>query len=157
MSGRHKLFLGLTVAALLLVWPVSVALAQEGTESPAEHTLTASGYGRAQLLGWESVDIHAHGASIIWVSGGDTLEISGDGEREDMDDGLVRLTDWEGEIHVAGARVGVRMAGGHLDFAATGRGRVLLQGHGTFQIDDHEGRWTWPGLRIPRRRQLPAL
>lgn len=150
MSKRSKLFLGLAVLALLVAFPLSAAFAQEETPPP-EHTLTADGYGLAIFGGRGTVDIHAHGASVIWIRGADTLEISGDGEREDTDDGVVKLTDWEGEIHAEGERLVVRMVGGKLDFTATGRGRAFLQGYGTFQVDDHEGRWSWRGVHIPRR------
>jgi len=156
MSRRGKLLLALAVVAVLPILPASVTLAQEETESPAEHTLAANGYGWAQVGGWMTVDIQAHGASIIWIVGGDTLEITGEGQREDSNGGVVRLTDWEGEIHVTGRRVGVRMVGGHLDFTATGSGRAFLQGYGTFHIDDHVGRWTWRGVRLPRRPLSPA-
>jgi len=159
MSKKSKLFLvlGLTVLALLIALPVGVALAQEEEPSQEEHTLTANGYGLAIVGGWGSVDIHAHGASVIWIRGADTLEITGDGEREDTDEGVVKLTDWTGEIHAEGERFIVRMVGGKLDFTATGRGRAFLQGYGTFQVDDHEGRWTWRGVHIPRRPLPPMV
>ena len=158
MSKGRRLMLWAGLLALLLLTPFSVALAQEGTELAQEgtelareHTLTANGYGLAQIGGWGSVDIHAHGGSIIWIANADTLEITGDGGREEMDGGVVKLTDWDGEIHVTGERFSVRMVGGQLDFSATGRGRAFMLGHGTFQIDDHQGRWTWKGVHIPRR------
>lgn len=156
MSKRSKLFLGLAVLALLVAFPVSIVFAQEETP-PEEHLLTANGYGLAIVGGWGSVDIHAHGASVIWIRGADTLEITGDGEREDMDDGVVKLTDWTGEIHAEGERLIVRMVGGKLDFTASGRGRAFLQGYGTFQADDHEGRWAWRGVHIPRRPVRPMV
>jgi len=155
MSKRGKLFLGLAVLALLMAFPLSMAFAQE--ETPEEHTLTANGYGLAIAGGRGSMDIHAHGASVIWIRGADTLEIEGDGEREDLDEGTVKLTDWEGEIHVEGERFIVRMVGGKLDFTATGRGRAFLQGYGTFQVDDRQGRWTWRGVHIPRRPLPPMV
>jgi len=151
MSKGQRLLLWAGLLALLLASPISVALAQEEAEPPQEHTLTADGYGLALIGGWGSVDIHAHGGSIIWIANADTLDISGDGGREEMDGGVVKLTNWDGEIHVAGQRFSVRMVGGQLDFSATGRGRAFLQGYGTFQIDDHEGRWAWRGVHIPRR------
>ena len=151
MSKGHKVMLWTGLLALLLTFPVSVALAQEGTEPPLEQTLMANGYGLAQIGGWGSVDIHAHGGSIIWIANADTLEISGDGGREEIDGGVVKLTNWAGEIHATGQRFAVRLVGGQLDFSATGRGRAFLLGYGTFQIDDHQGRWTWRGVHIPRR------
>lgn len=155
MSKRSKLFLGLTVLALLAAFPLNVAFAQEEEPPPEEHILTANGYGLAIFGGWGSADIHAHGASVIWIKGAATLEITGDGQREDLDDGGVKLTDWEGEIHVEGERFGVNMVGGKLDFTATGKGRAFLQGYGTFQVDDHEGRWSFRGVNIPPRPPQP--
>lgn len=157
MSKRSKLFLGLALLVLLVAFPLSVALAQEETPPPEEHTLTANGYGLATFGGEGSMDIHAHGASVIWIRGADTLEITGDGEREDTDDGVVKLTDWEGEIHAEGERFVVRMVGGKLDFTATGKGRAFLQGYGTFQVGDHDGRWSWQGVHIPRRPRRPVI
>jgi len=165
MSKGHKLMLWAGLLVVLLATPLNVALAQETTElaqedteraqnttEPAqEHTLTANGYGLAQIGGWGSVDIHAHGGSIIWIANADTLEISGDGGREEMDGGAVKLTNWDGDIHAAGERFSVRLVGGELDFSATGRGRAYLQGCGTFQLDDHQGHWAWQGMHIPRR------
>ena len=153
MSTSHKLLGGLALLALVSALPLSVAFAQEEEEPPTEHTLTAEGYGLAEFGGWGVVEIHAHGASIIWINGADTLEITGDGEREDADDGVVKLTDWEGEIHIEGEKFGVRMVGGKLDFSAVGKGRAFLQGYGSFQLDDHEGRWSRKGVSIPRRPQ----
>jgi hypothetical protein len=157
MSRRHRLLLGMGMMALLVVFAAGTALADEQTDTLPDHTLTAEGYGLVQFHGRGTVDISGQGASVVWVANGDTLEITGDGRREDLDGGVVKLVDWEGDIHVEGERFGVRMAGGHLQFTVLGRGRAFLQGQGTFQVDDHEGRWTWRGVHIPRRLLRPAV
>jgi len=155
MKTGRKCMLGLAVGLLLAALPVGAVLAQDEDVPPAEqiHTLSAYGYGSASFGGNGTVDISAHGASVIWISGAETINITGDGEREDLDDerGTVKLVDWEGEIHVEGDRFGVRMVGGKLDFVAEGRGVAYLQGYGTFQFDEHEGKWRWEGVSIPRR------
>jgi hypothetical protein len=153
MSKGHRLMLWAGLLALLLAMPLGVAMAQETSEpeTEQEHTLVADGYGLAQVGGWGRVDIRAHGGSVIWIVNAETLEITGDGGREETDSGVVKLTNWVGEIHASGKRFAVRLVGGQLDFTATGRGRAYLQGYGTFQLDEHEGRWRWRGMHIPRR------
>ncbi|MFQ5925092.1 MAG: hypothetical protein ACE5IE_03760 [Dehalococcoidia bacterium] len=156
-----KKTLGLILVALALVASMglasvvnaSVASAVEDTAQGAG-TLTAQGDGIAILGGRGSVDVSGNG--LLWIhdrAGDAIIEVTGYGEREVFADGWIQYSGFHGRAHVKGSRIIVVLAGADVELSAHGRGRVILWGHGTYEINGHAGRWS---TGLPTRIRLAS-
>ncbi|HIE12645.1 MAG TPA: hypothetical protein EYP63_04345 [Desulfotomaculum sp.] len=105
-------------------------------------TLTAQGDGIAILGGKGAVDLSGNG--ILWVkdlAGDATIEVTGHGRKKVFPDGWVQYAGLHGTAHIAGTRIIVVLAGVNVELEAHGRGRAILWGHGTYQIDGQTNEW----------------
>lgn len=105
-------------------------------------TVTAQGDGIALLGGRGTVDLGGNG--ILWVkdkAGNATIEVTGYGEKEEFPDGWIQYSGFNGSAHVEGKRIVVMIAGVDVELTAQGHGRVLLWGHGTYEINGITGEW----------------
>ncbi|MDY6918391.1 MAG: hypothetical protein SVP26_10715 [Chloroflexota bacterium] len=151
-----KKVLCLALAAIALVTSLGIGLTADSSVAYAQAPdadaagmrlrgigeLTAQGDGIAVLAGTGVVD--ASGNGILWVrdlSGTATIEVTGYGQKEEFEDGWVQYAGFHGDAHIEGRRVVVVVAGIDIGLHAEGRGRVLLWGHGTYQINDKSGDW----------------
>ena len=104
--------------------------------------LTAQGDGIAVLGGRGIVDVSGNG--LLWIrdlAGGAVIEVTGYGEKRVFDDGWVQYSGFHGEALIEGARIIVAIAGVDVDLHAEGRGRVILWGHGNYEINGQSGEW----------------
>ncbi len=118
------------------------AVGAEGGNVLGMGRLTASGDGIAVLGGRGMVDVSGNG--ILWVrdlAGGANIEVSGYGEKEVFPDGWIQYSGFNGEAHIAGGRIVVVIAGVDIELFAAGRGRVMLWGHGTYELNGQTGVW----------------
>lgn len=146
----------LTLAAIVLATGLGLGIVGESsvayaeapdTESPqlalrGVGELTAQGDGVAVLGGTGVVDLT--GSGILWVrdfSGTATIEVTGYGQKQEFEDGWVQYAGFHGDAHIEGRRVVVAVAGAGIDLHAEGRGRVLLWGHGTYEVNGNSGDW----------------
>jgi len=135
-----------TSLGLGVVADASVASA-ESPEADAANArgrgeVTAQGDGIAVLGGRGVVD--ASGSGILWVkdvAGGAVIEVTGYGEMRVFEDGWVQYAGFHGNAHVEGARIIVVITGVNVDLHAEGRGRAILWGHGTYEINGQTGEW----------------
>ncbi len=135
-----------TSLGLGVVADASVASAQspeaDGANARGRGEVTAQGDGLAVLGGRGVVD--ASGSGILWVkdvAGGAVIEVTGYGEMRVFEDGWVQYAGFHGNAHVEGARIIVVIAGVNVDLHAEGRGRAILWGHGTYEINGQTGEW----------------
>jgi hypothetical protein len=149
---KKALLVALAVAALVTspglgaVADSSVASAQtpdaDAAQARGRGEVTAQGDGVAALGGRGVVD--ASGSGILWVkdlAGGGVIEVTGYGEMRVFEDGWVQYAGLHGDAHIEGARIIVVIAGVNVDFHAEGRGRAILWGHGTYEINGQTGEW----------------
>lgn len=144
-----KKTLGLILVALALVASVGLAslasaslASATGDRIQGTGTLAAEGDGIAILGGRGSVD--ASGNGLLWINdraGDASIEVTGYGEKEVFPDGWIQYAGFHGEAHVEGSRIIVVLAGVDVELHAQGRGRAILWGHGTYEINDVAGRW----------------
>ncbi|UCC88845.1 MAG: hypothetical protein JSV81_05960 [Anaerolineales bacterium] len=141
MKRRVFVILALLAMGLMLVSPA----AAESPE-PDPHTLVGDGDGLAMLFGKGNIKLSGHG--ILWVKAeeGARVEVTGYGEKEVFPDGWQQYVGFHGTAHIVGRRLRVIVAGVDIHLKATGRGRVLLWGHGTHQQADTSGFWSTSGL-----------
>ncbi|HEY65091.1 MAG TPA: D-alanine--poly(phosphoribitol) ligase [Caldilineae bacterium] len=144
---KRKMILMLVLVMVMVLATSAVAWADTGEEEEGVGTIVAHGVGIAMLRGDGRIDIRGHGVGVVWIAGAENLDVSGDGYRHDFEQGVL-LVGWKGEIHAVGEKMTVRMAGGLIDFKATGRGFVFLKGEGWYRIGDQEGRWHPRGRRF---------
>ena len=135
-----------TSLGLGLVADSSVASAQapdaDATKASGRGELTAQGDGIAVLGGRGIVDVSGNG--ILWIkdlAGGAVIEVTGYGEKRAFDDGWVQYSGFHGEAHIEGGRIIVVIAGVGVELHAEGRGRVILWGHGTYELNGQTGEW----------------
>lgn len=132
---------GLLVILLgvLFVLPTA-ALAESGG---GKGTLTAQGDGLAGVRGNGEISITGNG--VLWIkdyAGDAEIEISGSGVRRELPGGWIRYTGFSGEVHAQGSRVTVVLSGYDIDLTATGEGKFVLRGHGSYQTGSTSGEWT---------------
>ncbi|RME08112.1 MAG: hypothetical protein D6803_02100 [Anaerolineae bacterium] len=78
----------------------------------------------------------ASGNGTLWVRdhGGDMLiYIQGEGGREELGNGWVRYSGFEGTATISGSDVTVAIAGDHIRLYARGQGRYALRGEGGYR------------------------
>jgi hypothetical protein len=148
VKKRIIVLVGLTLALTLLMAPTASAEEISGTG-----TISARGAGLAILRGSGEVEIEGHGAAIVWVKDAETLEASGQGHRWEIPEtGATVFVGWTGTVYASGYEMTVWIAGGVIEFTASGTGKVYLRGRGTYVLNGHEGAWSPMGEVL----QLPA-
>ena len=148
---------GIVLIALLLALTLPLTSAASADEFSGTGTIWAQGAGLALLRGSGEVEIQGHGVGIVWVKDAETLEASGEGHRWEIEEtGATVFCGWSGTIYASGHNVTVWMAGGLIEFTASGTGRVYLQGHGSYEINGHQGIWSPMGevLRLDAAWQV---
>jgi len=145
-----KKTLSLMLVALVLVtgfgFTSAVFAEEKETDGSARAigagALTAEGDGIA-IIGGRGV-VELSGSGILWikdVAGDATIRVSGHGEKEVFPDGWIQYAGFRGDAYVKGSRIRVIVAGTDINLTARGRGRALLWGHGTYEINGHSARW----------------
>ncbi len=148
MKRRSIVVVGIVIALVLLMTSTASAEEFSGTG-----TLSARGAGLAILRGSGEVQIDGHGVGIVWVKSGETLEASGEGYRWEIPEtGATVFLGWTGSINASGHEMTVWMAGGLIEFTASGTGKVYLRGRGSYELNGQEGEWDPMGEVL----QLPA-
>jgi hypothetical protein len=141
------------VLAALLVLVLLLTSTVSAEEISGTGTISAKGAGLAILRGTGEVDIQGHGVGIVWVKSAETLEASGEGYRWQIrETGATVFLGWSGSIYASGHEMIVWMAGGLIEFTASGTGKMYLRGRGTYVLNGQEGTWSPMGELL----QLPA-
>lgn len=145
-----KRILALVLVAVTLVASLGFASLASASAVSADQgqaqgrgTLTAAGDGIAALGGNGAVNITGNG--MLWVrdlAGGATVEVTGYGEKREFANGWLQYSGFDGEAHVAGTRIVVVLAGVDIELSAEGRGRVILWGHGSYEINGRTADWS---------------
>jgi hypothetical protein len=143
MARRLLLVLAAAFVAGLVFTSVAAAEEVSGTG-----TIHAAGRGVAIVQGTATVDIQVHGIGMVFVKGAEALVATGQGRRTEVRGGVL-FTGWKGQIHIEGRDLNVRMAGGRIEFTATGTGWVYLQGNGVYRVEHRGG-----GLWSPRGHRI---
>jgi hypothetical protein len=147
MKRRSIVVVGMVIALVLLMTSTVSAEEISGTG-----TLSARGAGLAIVRGTGEVQVDGHGVGIVWVKDAETLEASGEGYRWEIPEtGATVFLGWTGSIYASGHEMTVWMAGGLIEFTASGTGKVYLRGRGTYELNGHEGEWNPMGqvLQLP--------
>lgn len=143
-----KRTLSLVLVAVVMVASLGFAPAVYAEDADADvkvkgtGKLTAEGDGIALLAGRGTVELTGNG--ILWikdVAGNATIEVKGYGKKKVFPDGWIQYSGFHGTAKVRGSRIGVIVAGVDIDLSAQGRGRVILWGHGTYEINGQKGEW----------------
>jgi hypothetical protein len=135
-----------TSLGLGLIADYSLASAQasdaDATQAIGRGELTAQGDGIAILGGRGIVDVSGNG--ILWVkdlAGNAVIEVTGYGEKREFEDGWVQYSGFRGSAHIKGGRIIVVIAGVDVELHAIGRGRAILWGHGSYELNGQTGEW----------------
>jgi len=146
-----KKTLGLVLMTVVLVASLGFApvasASSVGADGKAEvggrGTLTAQGDGIAIIGGNGSVNIAGNG--ILWVrdlAGDADINVTGHGKKKEFSDGWIQYSGFGGSADVEGTRIIVVLAGVGIDLSAQGRGRAILWGHGSYQINGQSNEWS---------------
>ncbi len=136
----------------ILLWAVVVVLCLplastvSAEELSGTGTIWGKGAGLALLRGDGEIAIRAHGVGIVWIKNANTLEASRKDHRWEVSGSNATVFwGWSGTIRASGDSITVWMAGGIIEFTATGTGRVYLRGRGSYEVNGHEGLWSPAG------------
>ncbi|MBT3313893.1 MAG: hypothetical protein HN390_04695 [Anaerolineae bacterium] len=109
------------------------AYAQSGGGSG---TLKANGDGLAGIRG--SGDVSISGSGILWIrdhAGDAVINVSGGRNRREGENGWVRYSGFNGEASVSGSQITVALSGFGIDLEATGTGKFVLRGSGSYTVE----------------------
>ena len=100
-------------------------------------TLTASGNGVATMSGNMEVEISAHGGilTITDYDGNAEVDVTGYGAKEDLGNGAVRYSGFDGTAGISGSSVTVEILGDDIELTVDGTGSVILRGYGTYDVE----------------------
>lgn len=110
--------------------------------------LTASGDGLAGLRGDGTVSISGNG--VLWIrdhNGDAVIQVSGSGVRRETANGWIRYVGFDGSATVTGSLVTVALSGYDISLAASGTGKFVLRGDGSYSVEKDgvaiaTGAWT---------------
>jgi len=99
--------------------------------------LTASGDGKATMSGDMEAKINARGGilTITDYDGNAEVEVTGYGTKEDIGDGVVRYSGFDGTADISGSSVTVVVLGDDIELTVEGTGSVILRGYGTYDVE----------------------
>ena len=76
------------------------------------------------------------------LAGDADITVTGYGTKKEFPDGWLQYSGFHGSADVSGTRIVVILAGVGIDLSAQGRGRVILWGHGSYDINGQSGEWS---------------
>ncbi len=99
--------------------------------------LTASGNGKATMSGDMEVEISARSGvlTITDYDGNAEVDVTGYGTKEDMGNGTVRYSGFDGTASISGSSVTVVILGDDIELTSKGTGSVVLRGCGTYDVE----------------------
>ncbi len=147
-NKRFYLIFSIAMAVALVgagMFAPQAVLAQSGGGSG---TLTASGDGLAGIRGNGAVTIS--GSGILWIrdtAGDAVINVSGNGTRHERPGGWIRYSGFQGQATVSGSQITVALSGFGIDMVATGTGKFILRGNGSYSVEKDglvimTGAWT---------------
>jgi uncharacterized protein YdcH (DUF465 family) len=99
--------------------------------------LTASGDGKATMSGNMEAKINARGGILTITDHDDNAEVdvTGYGTKEDLGNGAVRYSGFDGTASISGSSVTVVILGDDIELTVEGTGSVILRGYGTYNVE----------------------
>ncbi len=142
---KSRLFSALSLALLAILALTTVAGAEQGGGTG---TLTAQGNGMAALRGSGSITISGSGVLYIRDQAGDAhVVVTGTGRRFERN-GWTIYAGFHGEAQITGSGMTVALRGANINLVATGTGKFLLRGTGTYETEKESGEWTEKGTVV---------
>jgi len=148
---KNNRFYPLFAIAVLLALVGAAAFAPQSALAKAgggSGTLTASGDGLAGIRGNGTVTLSGNGVLYIRDRAGDaSIQVSGNGTRRELPNGWIRYVGFRGEAVVSGSQITVALSGYDIQLTASGTGKFVLRGHGSYTIQKDgatvvSGAWT---------------
>lgn len=134
MNTKRSLAIFSFAAVLALLGAICLtaqpALAQSGGGTGR---LTASGDGLAGIRGNGTVTIS--GSGVLWIrdhAGDASIQVSGSGSKRELANGWTRYVGFQGTAVVSGSKVTVALSGYDISLEATGTGKFVLRGNGSY-------------------------
>jgi len=144
MGKRLFSALGLALVAILLMTGAAAAAQGGGTG-----TLTAQGDGIAGLRGNGSITISGSGTLYVRDAAGDaTINVTGKGVKRELRNGWILYAGFDGQAQISGTQITVALSGINIHLQASGTGKFLLRGEGTYETSHGKGVWTDAGKVI---------
>ena len=108
--------------------------------------LTARGHGSAVILGSGTAVVKGNGTLIV----NENAQIVSHrlGERVDLPGGYTMFIGFDGIAVLRGDDMDIALFGSNVELGASGEGRVILQGCGTYEHGNGGGEWSPDGVEI---------
>lgn len=143
---KTKIVSALTLVLVAVLLTTAAVAAEQGGGSG---TLTAQGDGIAGLRGNGKVTISGSGILYIRDQVGDaSIVVTGKGTKRELHNGWMLYAGFDGEAQVSGSQITVALSGVNINLKATGSGKFLLRGEGTYETSKGSGAWTDKGKVI---------
>ncbi len=142
-TKRFSLIFSLAAAIALLAATTlapQTALADSGGGTG---TLIASGDGVVWIRGNGVINMSGNGLLEISDYAGDAvIQVSGTGQKVVRPGGQILYIGFQGAAFVSGSDVRVSLSGYNIHLEATGTGKFVLRGNGTYEVNGVPGLWT---------------
>ncbi len=103
----------------------------------------------AALRGNLSVTLSGSGLLVIHdVAGDATIEITGRGYKKQLPNGTTAYLGFDGKARITGSAISVSLKGSDIELEASGTGKFLLRGHGSYHTDKGGGAWSEEGTIV---------
>ncbi len=143
---KNKIVAALCLAMLTVLLVAGVAAAESGAGTGK---LTAQGEGLAAVRGSGTFALTGSGHLYIMDRAGDAdIKVSGRGFKKELSNGAVAYMGFNGHAQITGTNVVVALKGRNIQLQATGTGKFLLRGEGTYHTEKTNGVWTEEGVTI---------
>ncbi len=140
---KARIVVALCLAFVALLAMSAAAGAEQGSGAG---TLTAQGDGLAALRGNGTITLSGSGMLIIHDPTGHTsIHVEGKGFKRELRGGWIVYVGFDGEAHISGGELNVTLRGKNIHLRASGNGRFLLRGQGTYETSKESGEWTERG------------
>jgi hypothetical protein len=117
----------------------SPVLADSGTGTG---TLKAVGTGYAKLSGGGTATLSGIGTLFVRdYDGNAVVTVTGKGRKQVLSDGWTRYTGFSGAVVITGKSFGIILTGTRIRLVASGSGRFVLHGRGTYTTGNLSGTW----------------
>ena len=148
-----KIFFTCLALFALIFGSLGLTQAEAVQDLEGKGVLRAMGSGIAVVKG--TMDLRLAGAGFLLVDPGEdsdcppVIEVTGRGERIDLEDGRILFVGFHGRAHIVGSGIKIELAGADLDLFVIGSGRALLKGCGRYRTGLRSTPWNVPWAGVP--------
>lgn len=130
----------ITIAAVLGVLALTALPVFAQEQGGGTGTLEATGDGLAGIKGDGTVTVSGDG--MLWIqdlAGDASINVTGQGNYVELPNGWIRYQGFDGSATVSGSSIIVALNGTGIELTASGTGKYILRGEGSWMVYKEDG------------------